>query len=101
VLAALDGEIRPSCFNILPLGLLEHLRPRGELFISTWALSESSVAAQDSVASHWFGAPRLLLASQESSAELPDAGRLPGLAKVAGASNVPVAEVPGSVYSFR
>jgi hypothetical protein len=92
---------REGAFNILPVGLVERVRPRGELFVSTWALSESSVYAQDLVARDWFGAGRLLLAAQESSAELPHARRVAELAAAAGARVIPVPELPGNCYCFK
>lgn len=92
---------REGAFNILPVGLIEHIQPRADLFISTWALSESSPFAQDWVAAHWFGASSLLLAFQESSAELPHAGRLRALAEHAGAQVIPFPELPGNSYAFR
>ncbi len=101
VISAIDGDLRPGCINIVPVGLLSHFRPRAELFISTWALSESSAHAQNEVAGHWFGARRLLLAFQESSEDLPDAGRIRGLAESAGAATTPVPELDRNQYAFR
>jgi hypothetical protein len=95
-----DG-IRAGAFNIVPVGLVEAVRPRADLFISTWALSESSREAQDWVAGHWFGAQRLLLAFQESSADLPDAGRIRQCAEGAGAVVAAVPELAGNSYAFR
>jgi hypothetical protein len=100
VLGDAGAGVAEGCFNIVPVGLVESVRPRGEIFISTWALSESSAHAQDRAAREWFGG-RLLLSAQGSSAELPDAGRIPVLAERAGAVVVPVAELPGNTYCFR
>jgi hypothetical protein len=97
-----DGP-RDGAFNLVPAGLAEGLGPRlrADLFISTWALSESSRAAQDWVAGHWFGADHLLLAFQESSQALPEAARVGDLARAAGAEVVPLPHPPGNFYAFR
>lgn len=59
------APVRPvaGAVNIVPIGLVEHLEVSADLFISNWALNESTPAAQRDVAARdWFGAPRLLLA---------------------------------------
>ncbi|WP_163720717.1 class I SAM-dependent methyltransferase [Mycolicibacterium psychrotolerans] len=60
-----QGPVRPieGAVNIVPIGLAGHLHVSADLFISNWALNESTPAAQrDVVARNWFGARRLLLA---------------------------------------
>lgn len=87
---------------LIPAGLAGATRAAGDLFISTWALSESSPAAQDLVASRgWYGARRLLLAFQDSSAELPDAGRLGALAQRDGARVERIGFLPADSYAMR
>ncbi len=60
-LGVIEGTV-----NVVPVGLVDSLELRPDLFISTWALSESSTAAQEYVAArNWFGARHLLLAYQK------------------------------------
>jgi putative sugar O-methyltransferase len=63
--------------NIVPIEFIEKINATPDLFVSTWALSESSVYSQDYVLSKdfWF-AKHLLIAYQESNEDLPNATRL-------------------------
>lgn len=57
----------PGKINLLPVSLLEDHRLEADLFLSTWALSESSRHAQEYVVEReWFGARRLLLGYQKN-----------------------------------
>lgn len=97
----LPAALKPK-FYLLSLNLWEKAIGISDLFISTWALSESSRTAQDNVSvSEWFGAKHLLLAFQENSRIMPDAKRLGDLVEVAGASVQPIAHQPGNYYAFR
>ena len=73
-LSAVLGE------DIVPLGFIEKIKTTPDLFVSIWALSESSAFSQDYVSSKkfWF-AKHLLVVYQESNKDLPDAGRLGGI----------------------
>jgi len=58
---AADGWV-----ELVPINLLPDLRRDGELFVSTWALSESPPAAYELVRErNWFGARGILLAYSE------------------------------------
>jgi len=59
-----DAEIRKGRINLVPLGLLDRLDGfKADLFLSTFALSESAPFAQHRVlAADWWGARRLLVA---------------------------------------
>ncbi len=94
----------PGKVNLLPLGHVTGCAEtlRCDLFVSTWALSESAVAAQDLVTEKaWFGAKHLLLAFQDSSSMFPSAGRVGELAASVGATLKPVPYLPGNTYAFR
>jgi len=92
-----DGKI-----NILPLSLVEQHRPACELFVSTWALSESSRVAQDYVSDNdFFGAGRLLLAFQDSCKTWPNADRVGKLADKRGAKIERIDFLPGNYYALR
>jgi hypothetical protein len=59
------GPVRPEPgrVNIVPIGLVRDMDVDADLFISNWALNESTAAAQrDVVGRRWFGAESLLLA---------------------------------------
>ena len=95
-------KIMTGKINILPLYLLRNYKGKTDLFISTWALSESSKLSQDYVVKNrWFGAKYLMLAYQISSNTLPNAGRLGRLAKIDGATITPVFFAPNNYYAFR
>jgi hypothetical protein len=88
--------------NLLPLAYLEDCELNANLFISTWALSESSRQAQDYVVDRqWFGAEHLLLACQGSSLAFPEADRTAQLAKSAGAVVEAIEFLPGNHYALR
>lgn len=104
IVDAPDGEILEGRVNLVPLGLFDALRTRigADVFISTWALSESAASAQDAVvATDWFGAPQLVLAYQDASALFPDADRVGRLAGDAGAALIPVPFLEENTYAFR
>lgn len=93
---------RTSRVNLLPVGDVARLGLDADLFISTWALSESSPSAQDFVASReWFRARHLLIGYQSSSATHPFAARTGELAAAAGARIERLDAFPGNFYAFR
>lgn len=64
LVSAAGTSLRSGAINVVPVHLVESLDVRCDLFISTWALDESSLASQQLVASSkWFGATNLLLAT--------------------------------------
>lgn len=87
-------SLRPGLVNLVPVGLCG-LVSDADLFISTWALSESTPAAEDLVIGQaWFGASRLLLAYSE--------GTLGRRAAREGATTIPIgAFLPRNDYAFR
>lgn len=94
--------IRPGSINLVPLSLIDNVAVTADLFISTWALSESNDYAQDFVINkNWFGAQHLLLAYQQSNDSIPFGSRLGDLAGKAGAQIIPIPFVKRSSYAFR
>jgi putative sugar O-methyltransferase len=89
------GPVRPERgkINIVPIGLVGDLVVSADLFISNWALNESTPAAQDDVlAQRWFGAKALLLAMHAGDP-------LTELAVARGARAVPIGSwMPGQQY---
>lgn len=68
------GSIKKGKVNIIPLGMLDSTRFKADLFISTWAISESSRTAQDYVIDRKaFGAERFLIAHQCAGKDFPEA----------------------------
>jgi hypothetical protein len=56
-------EAEGGTIRLLPIPFLKNVFPEGELFVSTWALSESSAEAYEHVRRRdWFGAREILLA---------------------------------------
>jgi hypothetical protein len=94
--------VQAGRINLLPLCFLDHHELSADLFVSTWALSESSRFSQDYVSSReWFKAKHLLVAYQESRVDyLPDANRVGTLAAERGAVIEPIDFLPGNYYAF-
>ena len=100
-----SDEIVPGRINLVPITALEGMDLNADLFISTWALSESSKVAQDLVVDRgWFGCQAMLLAYQEKSGDpdfpLPEAGRVGALAEARGAVIQDMSFLPGHHYAF-
>ena len=92
----------PVCFVEQFVAQLDQYKINTDLFISTWALSESSKHAQDYIVGHnWFGAKHILLAYQNSYKELPDADRIGRLAIDDGATIYDMDWLPINYYAFR
>ena len=95
-------KIEKGKINIVPLSMLRSISIHGDLFVSTWALSESSKYSQDYVVgSKWFGAKHLLLAFQKSNENLPFADKIKILAKKDKATVFPIEHISGSYYAFK
>lgn len=89
--------------NLIPICFLDHQDLSADLFVSTWALSESSKFSQDYVVAHeWFKSKHLLIAYQKSSVDyLPNADRVGILAGLSGALIEEIDFLPGNYYAFR
>lgn len=95
-------DLRPGLVHLVPGGLLPHVDVRADLFVSTWALSESSPAAHERVfARSWFGAKHLLLAYQTEDPAFPAATGVGRRAAADGAKIAPIPFIPGNAYAFR
>jgi hypothetical protein len=88
-----DAQLEAGKVNIVPVGLVERVGSC-DLFISTWALSESTPDAADLVISRaWFGARHLLLGYGGTM--------LRDVAESAGAVIESASPIGGSEYAFR
>jgi hypothetical protein len=97
------SELREGLVNIVPAGLSEIVGSNSDLFVSTWAISETARAAQDHVIKEhgWFGARHLLLAHQRATVSFPEAERVGQIAAAQGARVEPLRVMRGSRYVFR
>lgn len=97
-----DATIARGKITLVPLGIVDRVPAECELFVSTWALSESSPLAQDYVIRRrWFGARHLLLAYQVASPMFPAARRVGRAASQDGARIEPVGVIPRDEYAVR
>lgn len=72
-----DDKIVFGKINIVPLGFVDKVNIKPDLFISTWALSESSVYSQNYVLEKdFFGAEHILIGYQDSHKVMPDSDRI-------------------------
>ncbi|HSX40820.1 MAG TPA: putative sugar O-methyltransferase [Candidatus Saccharimonadales bacterium] len=96
------AKIQKNKINIVPLQFLENSKIKADLFISTWALSESGKASQDLVAKmNFFDAKHLLIAYQTNPIGLFDPARAGKLAQKRGAIIEKIDFLPGNYYALR
>lgn len=94
-------KIKEGKINLVSLGLLESLNIKADLFISTWALSESDKYSQDFVLKkNWFNAKHLLIAFNDNSAGLFNSGRVGELAASKGAVIEDIEFLTSDHYAF-
>jgi hypothetical protein len=97
-----EDTLQRGKINLLPVCFLDHLEVRGNLFISSWGLNESSKYSQDYVIRHnWFHSNHLLLGYQDSDSMLPDSDRVGKLAEASGAIIEDIDFLPKHHYAFR
>jgi hypothetical protein len=96
-----EDTLKNGVINLLPVCHLKHFQLKGDLFVSTWALSESSENAQIYVISRaWFNSKHVLLGFSENSATSSGEGLLRKAAADDGASIEPIDFIPDSFYAF-
>ncbi len=95
-------SLRKGLINILPLCYLSNREISADLFLSTWAISESSTQSQNYVIrTNWFNAPHLLIGYQQQNKKITDTGKIGELASTIGARKEPMKFLPGNYYLFR
>lgn len=95
-------KIKKGKINIVPLSVLKNISIRGDLFVSTWALSESSKYSQDYVINNkWFHAKHMLIAYQKNDIHFAYANRVEDMAKKNNAMILPVYLLPNNYYAFK
>ena len=98
-----DQKIAERKINLVPVIFREQFKNlEADLFISTWAISESGRQAQDFVIkeANWFNARHLLLAYSNSSLTIPDSQRIEVPAKEKGTKIIDIEFLPGNHYGF-
>ena len=102
LLQAPKNQIQKGKINILPVCFLEYHELKADLFISTWALSESSKHSQDYVINNkWFNSKHILLAYQNNCSKFPNAERVGKIATDSGAIIEDIEFLSESHYAFR
>jgi putative sugar O-methyltransferase len=102
ILKSPSGEIKEEKVNLLPISSLKNYNLKGDLFIATWSLSESSKYAQDYVKLlNFFDAKHFLIGYQASSKNLPNAGRIGEITKETRATIYPIEFLPGNYYAVK
>ena len=100
VLHDAPAEPLPGRVNLMPADPSAPVS--ADLFISTWALSESPPELQDAVAAGgFFGARHLLLAYRRDARDFPGSAHFDTIALHAGAQVEPVLGYRASTYAFR
>lgn len=114
-LAVIFGEENVYCFqkptdavqvgkiNIIPVSWAMQMNVRADIFISTWALSESPMSLQDEVLQrNWFDATHLLLAYRKNDERFPDSEHIGEAARKSGAWITRIRYISGMhYYAFR
>jgi hypothetical protein len=101
ILQNTENTIHIHKINLVPICFVNQHKINADLFISTWALSESSKYSQDYVvANDWFHSRHILLSYQDSDEKLPYAGRVGKLARSIGAVIEDIEFLPGNHYAF-
>lgn len=68
-----NSLIKKEKINLLPVSFLDKYELKADLFISTWALTESSKFSQDYVLDHkWFDSQHKLISYEYKSKQFPD-----------------------------
>lgn len=98
-----DMTLQGGKINIVPLSLLDVIGWPADLFVSTWAISESAKPCHDWLLSKKvFGAKRFLMSHQGACSAFPFAGELNKLARLAGKDvhELEIEHLPGNYYMF-
>ena len=94
-------KIKKGKINVLPVGLIKYCKIKADLFVSTWALSESSKYAQEFVIlTKWFHAKNILMAFQKSSKRFPYANDLSREIKKSGGVVEEILFLPDNYYGY-
>lgn len=102
LIANKSDVIQKGKINIVPSSLMDSVYISGDLFVSTWGLSESTSEAQDYVKNKkWFGCEGLLIGFQDSVEGLEHASRLGKIAEKSGAKIFDTEYISNNHYAFK
>lgn len=97
-----DDKIIENKINLIPLNLLDQFQINGELFISTWAISESSSYAHQYVNQrNFFNANHMLIAFHSNEESFPGAENIGAMAKARGALIEEIPFLSSSFYALK
>ncbi len=97
-----NDKIVKNKINLIPVSLLKKISFKTELFISTWALSESSKKSHETVAAvKWFGAKHILIGYQKNSSAFEGPERVGKLVTLSQGKIEPVGLFPNNYYAFK
>ncbi len=97
-----DNNIKEGKINLLPICFLEHFNLNADLFISTWALNESSVYSQEYVKNKdFFGAKHFLIAVGEQNERIPYSNYLVDFYRKNSFLFYDIENIKGSKYIFK
>ena len=100
VLHTKKQDVVTGKINIVPIGLVDELECDTDMFVSTWAISESNDACQKLLVDRGlYGAGRALIGHQGTSSAFPFADAVKGL--VGDAQSEPIDFLPGNWYLFK
>lgn len=97
-----ENKIKENVINLVSINNLEHLDDKYDLFVSTWALSESPVSMHEFVNNkNWFDASSMLMAIHQCGEHIPfmkESTNVGLLSKKFGAKIEDVKVIPGKNY---
>ncbi|MBN1233577.1 MAG: hypothetical protein JXA60_09520 [Candidatus Coatesbacteria bacterium] len=101
IITSKEQKVEEKKINLLPVSFLEDFELHCDLFVSTWALSESSDYSQDYVyGKDFFKAGSLLIGFQRSNEKMIFADRIEILLKNKGALIEELGFIPDNFYGF-
>jgi len=96
----LNEKIEFGKINILPICFIDQFKLKADLFISTWALTESSTYSQEYVLKfNWFDSKHILLGYNDRSTHFPDIIKRE-IANRREFINEEIDFIPGNRYAF-
>ena len=102
VISSTDQKIIKNKINLIPVSLLEKIDLKCDLFITNWALSESSRISQNLVRDQkWFGAKHLLVGYQSNCQAFEQAEGVGKMVEVAGGKVEEIDLLPSNFYAFK
>jgi hypothetical protein len=97
-----DATFVEGKINLVPVAFVESLRISADLFVSTWALSESSAYAQKRMIERkCFDAKHILIAFQHANQLLPESEGVRDMVARLDVMEESIPDLPGNGYLFK